>query len=136
MAVIDSATRAYEIKTVRDSLGAHKIPLAMTECHFVIPGRDRGDVVASWAAGVSYARILNNHERHGDVLKIANLADYCGTRWQTNAVMIPGRLSADGRALAAMGPQVGYYSPQIFSEYELHGGGIDASGVTFPGASP
>ena len=35
-----------------------------------------------------------------------------------------------------MGPQVGYYSPQIFSEYELHGGGIDAEGVSFPGASP
>src|SRR5205823_3419785 len=45
-------------------------------------------------------------------------------------------LSADRHALAAMGPQVGYYSPQIFSEYELHGGGIDSEGVTFPGASP
>jgi alpha-N-arabinofuranosidase len=78
-----------KIRTVRDSLGAHKIPLAMTECHFVIPGRDRGDVVASWAAGVSYARILNNHERHGDVLKIATAADFCGTRWQNNAVIIP-----------------------------------------------
>ena len=55
---------------------------------------------------------------------------------ESNAVMIPRRLSSDGRALAAMGPQVGYYSPQIFSEYELHGGGIDAEGVTFPGASP
>jgi hypothetical protein len=29
------------------------------------------------------------HERHGDVLKIATLADFCGTRWQVNAVMIP-----------------------------------------------
>jgi alpha-L-arabinofuranosidase len=38
---------------------------------------------------VSYARILNNHERHGDVLKIATAADFCGTRWQNNAVMIP-----------------------------------------------
>ena len=55
---------------------------------------------------------------------------------ESNAVMIPQRLSRDGRALAAMGPQVSYYSPQIFSEYELHGGGIDGSGVTFPGASP
>src|SRR5204863_3728229 len=55
---------------------------------------------------------------------------------ESNAVMIPRRLSRDGRALAAMGPQVSYYSPQIFSEYELHGGGIDGSGVTFPGASP
>src|SRR5580765_8656306 len=90
----DQLMKAWEtadakIKTVRQSLGAHKIPLAMTECHFVIPGRDRGDVVASWAAGVSYARILNNHERHGDVLKIATAADFCGTRWQNNAVIIP-----------------------------------------------
>jgi alpha-L-arabinofuranosidase len=78
-----------KIRTVRDSLGARNIPLAMTECHFVIPGRDRGDVLASWAAGVSYARILNNHQRHGDVLKIATAADFCGTRWQNNAVIIP-----------------------------------------------
>ncbi|MEA2375452.1 MAG: hypothetical protein QOD53_1915 [Thermoleophilaceae bacterium] len=55
---------------------------------------------------------------------------------ESNAVMIPGKLSADGHALAAMGPQVSYYSPQIFSEYELHGGGIDATGVAFPGAAP
>ena len=26
---------------------------------------------------------------NGDVLKIATLADFCGTRWQVNAVMIP-----------------------------------------------
>src|SRR5437588_11857040 len=55
---------------------------------------------------------------------------------ESNAVMVSPKLTADGDALAAMGPQVGYYSPQIFSEYELHGGGIDAEGVTFPGASP
>src|ERR671937_2259058 len=78
-----------KIRTVRESLGARRIPLAMTECHFVIPGRDRGDVVASWAAGVSYARILNAHQRHGDVLRIATAADFCGTRWQNNAVIIP-----------------------------------------------
>ena len=78
-----------KIRTIRDSLGTRRIPLALTECHFVIPGRDRGDVVASWAAGVSYARVLNNHQRHGDVLKIATAADFCGTRWQNNAVIIP-----------------------------------------------
>jgi alpha-N-arabinofuranosidase len=78
-----------KIRAIRDSLGGRSIPLAMTECHFVIPGRDRGDVLASWAAGVSYARILNNHQRHGDVLKIATAADFCGTRWQNNAVIIP-----------------------------------------------
>jgi hypothetical protein len=78
-----------KIRSVRDNLGSAKIPLAMTECHFVIPGRDRGDVLASWAAGVSYARILNTHQRHGDVLKIATAADICWTRWQNNAVIIP-----------------------------------------------
>jgi acyl-homoserine lactone acylase PvdQ len=55
---------------------------------------------------------------------------------ESNAVMVARSLSSDGRALAAMGPQVGYYSPQIFVEYELHGGGIDSEGVSFPGASP
>jgi acyl-homoserine lactone acylase PvdQ len=55
---------------------------------------------------------------------------------ESNAVMVPRARSATGRALAAMGPQVSYFSPQIFSEYELHGGGIDTEGVTFPGASP
>jgi alpha-N-arabinofuranosidase len=82
-------TADAKIRTVRDSMGASRLPLAMTECHFVIPGRDRGDVMATWAAGVSYARILNNHQRHGDVLKIATAADFCGTRWQNNAVIIP-----------------------------------------------
>ena len=78
-----------KIRTVRESLGGRRIALALTECHFAIPGRDRCDVLATWAAGVSYARILNNHQRHGDVLKIATAADFCGTRWQNNAVMIP-----------------------------------------------
>jgi hypothetical protein len=61
----------------------------MTECHFAIPGRDRCDVMSTWATGVAYGRMLNSHERHGDVLKIATAADFCGTRWQVNAVMIP-----------------------------------------------
>jgi alpha-L-arabinofuranosidase len=78
-----------KIRRVRESLGRRHIPLALTECHFTIPGRDRCDVLSTWAAGVSYARILNNHQRHGDVLKIATGADFCGTRWQNNAVMIP-----------------------------------------------
>jgi alpha-L-arabinofuranosidase len=78
-----------KIREARDSLDGRKTPLAMTECHFAIPGRNRCDVLSTWAAGVSYGRILNNHQRHGDLLKIATAADFCGTRWQVNAVMIP-----------------------------------------------
>src|SRR5215831_13400457 len=78
-----------KIRTMRESLGRSRMPLAMTECHFTVPGRDRGDVNSTWATGVAYARILNNHQRHGDLLKIATAADFCGTRWQNNAVIIP-----------------------------------------------
>jgi acyl-homoserine lactone acylase PvdQ len=54
----------------------------------------------------------------------------------SNAVMVGAGLASEQHPIAAMGPQVSYFSPQIFVEYELHGGGIDVSGVTFPGASP
>src|SRR5690606_33593904 len=78
-----------KIQEARDSLGNRRIPLAMTECHFAIPGRDRGDVMSTWATGGACGRILNSHQRHADVLKIATAADFCGTRWQVNAMMIP-----------------------------------------------
>ena len=78
-----------KIREARESLEGRNFPLAMTECHFAIPGRDRCDVLSTWAAGVSYGRILNNHQRHGDLLKVATAADFCGTRWQVNALKIP-----------------------------------------------
>lgn len=78
-----------KIREMRDSLGGRKVPLALTECHFTVPGRNRCDVMSTWATGVAYGRLLNCHERHGDVLRIATAADFCGTRWQVNALMIP-----------------------------------------------
>lgn len=78
-----------KIKRIRAEVTGYDMPLAMTECHYSLPGRNRCEVLSTWAAGVSYARFLNVHERHGDVLKIATAADFCGTRWQVNAIMIP-----------------------------------------------
>ncbi len=78
-----------KILKVREEVGSDQIPLALTECHYSIPGRNRCEVLSSWAAGMSYARIMNLHERQGDRLKIATMADFCGTRWQVNAIMIP-----------------------------------------------
>ncbi|MGZ4271632.1 MAG: penicillin acylase family protein, partial [Solirubrobacteraceae bacterium] len=34
-----------------------------------------------------------------------------------------------------MGPQVGYYVPQILMEEDLHGPGVDARGASFPGVN-
>ncbi|MHC4751270.1 MAG: alpha-L-arabinofuranosidase C-terminal domain-containing protein [Planctomycetota bacterium] len=86
-----NAAKVHEekIKWMREQVADYPIPLAMTECHFSLPGRNRCEVLSTWAAGVANARLLNVHERHGDKLKIATLADFCGTRWQVNAVMIP-----------------------------------------------
>jgi len=86
-----NAAKVHEekIKWMKEQVADYSIPLAMTECHFALPGRNRCEVLSTWAAGVANARMLNVHERHGDRLKIATLADFCGTRWQVNAVMIP-----------------------------------------------
>ena len=86
-----NASKVHEarIRWMREQVADYPIPLALTECHFSLPGRNRCEVLSTWAAGVANARLLNVHERHGDKLKIATLADFCGTRWQVNAVMIP-----------------------------------------------
>ncbi len=78
-----------KIKQIVEETKGSNIPLAMTECHFSLPGRNRCEVLSTWAAGVANARLLNVHERYGERLKIATLADFCGTRWQVNAIMIP-----------------------------------------------
>jgi hypothetical protein len=78
-----------KLAAVRAQIEGSGVHLAMTEGHFALPGRNRCDVLATWAAGVANARLLNVQQRHGDVLKIANLSDFCGTRWMVNSVMIP-----------------------------------------------
>ncbi len=55
---------------------------------------------------------------------------------ESNAVLVDAQRSGTGQALAVMGPQVGYYTPEVFLEYEMHAPGIDVSGVSFPGSSP
>ena len=55
---------------------------------------------------------------------------------ESNAVLVDAKRSGTGQALAVMGPQVGYYTPEIFLEYELHAPGIDESGVSLPGLEP
>jgi alpha-L-arabinofuranosidase len=89
-AVLMDAYKPHEdkIRGMREQVAGSGIPLAMTECHFALPGPNRNSVLSSWACGVSMARLLNVHTRQGDVLKIATAADFCGTRWQNNAIML------------------------------------------------
>ena len=98
--------------------------LALTEGHFAIPGRNRCDVLSSWIAGAAYGRLHNVILRASDILDIATLADFFGTRWQVNAILIPtpegkpylqpvgqimrlfGRYCGDHYAEVSAGPEV------------------------------
>lgn len=84
-----AAAQEAKIAELRSGVAKSGLPLALTECHFGLPGRNRNEVLSTWAAGVAYAAVMNVHERNGDVLKISTLADFCGTRWMNNAIMVP-----------------------------------------------
>lgn len=51
----------------------------------------------------------------------------------SNWELVSAKHSASGHPLAVMGPQVGYYVPQLLMEEDLHGPGIDALGASFAG---
>src|SRR3954463_13526970 len=53
----------------------------------------------------------------------------------SNSLLVRAKDSPTGHPVAVMGPQVGYYVPQILMEEDLHGPGIDARGVAFPGVN-
>jgi acyl-homoserine lactone acylase PvdQ len=53
-------------------------------------------------------------------------------RSASNFLVVGADMSADGHPLAVMGPQLGYFYPEIVMQGELHGGGIDAQGIIAP----
>src|SRR6266508_1059621 len=57
-------------------------------------------------------------------------------RSASNALLVGAGLSQNGHPLFVAGPQVGYLYPGALYEADLHGGGIDARGATFPGSGP
>ena len=53
----------------------------------------------------------------------------------SNWELVSARESKTGHPIGVLGPQVGYYVPQILMEEDLHGPGFDARGATFPGVN-
>jgi acyl-homoserine lactone acylase PvdQ len=53
-------------------------------------------------------------------------------RKASNFLLAGSEHSADRHPLAVMGPQVGYFYPEIVMQGDLHGGGVDAQGVIAP----
>jgi acyl-homoserine lactone acylase PvdQ len=51
----------------------------------------------------------------------------------SSALMIDASRSKSGHPLALMGPQLGFFSPEALVEMDVHGPGINVSGVMLPG---
>ncbi|QIG42750.1 penicillin acylase family protein [Nocardioides anomalus] len=58
-----------------------------------------------------------------------------GAHGMSNALLVSGKESKTGKPLAVMGPQTGYFAPQLLVEQVLNGPGIQARGVAFAGAN-
>lgn len=56
-------------------------------------------------------------------------------RANSNALLVSAQDSKSGHPLAVFGPQVGYFSPQILMEEDIHGPTIDARGAAFAGVN-
>jgi acyl-homoserine lactone acylase PvdQ len=51
----------------------------------------------------------------------------------SNELIVNASRSATGHPIAVFGPQTGYFAPEILHEVDLHGPGLQARGVSFPG---
>ncbi len=54
-------------------------------------------------------------------------------RHASNFLVVSPSRSATRKSLAVMGPQLGYFYPEIVQQIDLHGPGINAQGVAAPG---
>jgi len=67
----------------------------------------------------------------GDQLQRTFADNPLASNWE----LVSARESATGNPIGVLGPQVGYYVPQVLMEQELHGPGFDARGAAFPGVN-
>jgi acyl-homoserine lactone acylase PvdQ len=58
-----------------------------------------------------------------------------GAHAMSNAILVDAKHSAGGHPTAVMGPQTGYFTPQLLVEQELEGPGVHARGVSFAGTN-
>jgi len=86
---------------------------------------------ASSGAGASRARPSGRFGGIGAQLLRAYREGAHASNWE----LVSAKHSATGHPIAVMGPQVGYFVPQILMEEDLHGPGIDARGAAFAGVN-
>jgi len=79
--------RIAELEEIRSSEKSN-VGIAVTEGHLSLRPPNTNPILHEWLTGVYHARALNIYQRHGARVKTATAADFCGTRWTVNAVMM------------------------------------------------
>jgi len=75
--------------------------------------------------------LVDQGSRSAAAIKAASQAA-ASKRRMSNFLLVGHGKSKDGHPLAVMGPQLGYFYPEIVMQADLHGGGIDAQGAIAP----
>jgi len=77
------------------------------------------------------AAVIDPGSESNSALK-AETALKASRRKASNFLLAGSGHTANGHPVAVMGPQLGYFYPEIVMQGDLHGGGIDAQGVIAP----
>jgi alpha-N-arabinofuranosidase len=80
--------RIRAMKEALRSVGARQ-GIAITEGHLSLQPYNAAPVLMTWLSAAYHARTMNTYLRHGDRVKVCTGADFFGTRWTVNAVMMP-----------------------------------------------
>jgi len=65
-----------------------KLKLAITEGHLSLQPHNKIELLREWLSGVYHARCMTLFEQHSDIIDICTLADFAGTSWTVNAVLL------------------------------------------------
>jgi acyl-homoserine lactone acylase PvdQ len=77
------------------------------------------------------AAVIDRGSMSASVAQAAS-ARQASKRQASNFLLAGPGHSADGHPLAVMGPQLGYFYPEIVMQGDMHGGGVDAQGIIAP----
>lgn len=81
----------YRIQAIKETLQDTRpeTKIAITEGHLSLSPYNANMILTEWLSAAYHARTLNTYLRHGNRIHICTGADFCGTRWTVNAVMMP-----------------------------------------------
>ncbi|MDZ4801269.1 MAG: alpha-L-arabinofuranosidase [Bryobacteraceae bacterium] len=78
------------VRSIEEAVAAKKptCHIAITEGHLSLAPHNANAILLEWMTGVFHARSMNIYQRHGAKVKISTCADFCGSRWTVNALLM------------------------------------------------